>query len=69
MSGTLDSMFVDLRDQSAASEVMIELAKSLSQGDLPESVRSNETIRHIMEAGLHKLDKKDNPWDKLRKMG
>lgn len=64
----LENGFVDLGDPSAAAETMVTLAKPLSKGSLPESVRTNEIVQAIMNAGIHTLSAGENPWNNFKNM-
>lgn len=68
MPGTLDSMFVDLSDRSAATDTMVALSKPLATDTLPEAVRSNAILNAIIDAGIPTLKTTEDPWGKLRQM-
>lgn len=63
-----ETSFVNLNDTPAATETMVALAKSLSEGTIPDSARKNEIVSAILDAGIHTLAPGEDPWDKLTKM-
>lgn len=63
------SSFVNLDHTTSATEAMVALAKPLAEGTIPETVRTNEIVQAIMNAGIHTLSAGEDPWNKLKKMG
>ncbi len=64
----LDTAFVDLKDQSAATDTMVALSKLLATGTIPETIRRNEIVQAIIDAGIPELKVTEDPWEKLRTM-